>query len=194
MRTRTPCVSLVFSRYPSRPAWSLRSSSHIPCVGSLFSRYPSRPAWSLRGSSHTPCMGSLFSRYPSRLAWSVRSSSHTPCVGSLFSGSGGRSAGHGDRQVGLWREIICNLHQLRSTLQATCAPPCRTSPMELPSFQSAVQRKTSRTEIVQNKSMQEQVGATQEHQKRNRASRRKGKIPLFHLSFLLHLYQSCYFF
>ena len=35
--------------------------SHTPCVGSLFSRYPSRPAWSLRGSSHTPCVGSLFS-------------------------------------------------------------------------------------------------------------------------------------
>ena len=91
------------------------------CVGSLFSRYPSRPAWSLRGSSHTPlrelvvlavsvtpgvvssrlflhafawarcsrgipharrglfaalisrlCVGSLFSRYPSRPAWSRR--------------------------------------------------------------------------------------------------------------------------
>jgi len=27
------------------------------CVGSLFSRYPSRPAWSLRGSSHTPLRG-----------------------------------------------------------------------------------------------------------------------------------------
>jgi len=27
------------------------------CMGSLFSRYPSRPAWSLRGSSHTPLRG-----------------------------------------------------------------------------------------------------------------------------------------
>jgi len=27
------------------------------CVGSLFSRYLSRPAWSLRGSSHTPLRG-----------------------------------------------------------------------------------------------------------------------------------------
>jgi len=27
------------------------------CVGSLFSRYPSRPAWSLRGSSHMPFRG-----------------------------------------------------------------------------------------------------------------------------------------
>jgi len=96
----------LFSRYPSHPAWSLRSSSHTPCVDSLFSRYPSHPAWSLRGSSHTPCVCSLFSRYPSRAARSLRGSSHTPCVGSLFSGSGGRSTGHGDREVGLWREII----------------------------------------------------------------------------------------
>jgi len=35
--------------------------SHTPCVDSLFSRYPSRPAWSLHGSSHKPCVGSLFS-------------------------------------------------------------------------------------------------------------------------------------
>jgi len=27
------------------------------CMGSLFSRYPSRTAWSLRGSSHTPLQG-----------------------------------------------------------------------------------------------------------------------------------------
>jgi len=129
-RTRMPSVSSVFLRYPSRPVWSVRSSSHTPSVGSLFSWYPSRPSWSLRGSFSTPCMGSLFSRYPSRLAWSLRGSSHTPCVGllfslypscpawslrgsshmpcvgSLFSGSGGRSASHADREVGLWREII----------------------------------------------------------------------------------------
>ena len=80
-----PCVGLLFSRYPSRPPWSLHGSSHMPCVGLLFSRYPSRPAWSLRGFSHTPCVVSLFSRYPSRPAWSLHGSSHTPCVGSLFS-------------------------------------------------------------------------------------------------------------
>jgi len=49
---------------------------------------------------------SLFSQYPSCAAWSLRGSSHTPCMGSLFSWSGGHSAGHGDREVGLWREII----------------------------------------------------------------------------------------
>jgi len=133
-------VGSLFSRYPSRPAWSLRGSSHTPCVGSLFSRYPSRPAWSLCGSSHTPCVGSLFSRYPSRPVWFLRGSSHTPSVVSsrlfshalhglvvlvvsltpgvvssqLFShalrglvvlGRDGRSAGHGDREVGLWRAI-----------------------------------------------------------------------------------------
>jgi hypothetical protein len=110
---------LVVSRYPSRPVCSSSRSSHTPCVGSLFSRYPSRLAWSRRGlltrrawarcsrgirhawrglvvafshalrghvvlavsvtpgvvslwASHTPCVGSLFSRYPSRLAWSRR--------------------------------------------------------------------------------------------------------------------------
>jgi len=52
------------------------------------------------------CVGSLFSRYPSRPAWSLRSSSHTPLRGLVVLGSGGRSAGHGDREVGLWREII----------------------------------------------------------------------------------------
>ena len=52
------------------------------------------------------CVGSLFSRYPSRPAWSLRGSSHTPLRGLVVLGSGGRSAGHGDREVGLWREII----------------------------------------------------------------------------------------
>ena len=43
----------------TRSLWT--RCSHTPCVGLLFSRYPLRPAWSLRGSSHTPCVGSLFS-------------------------------------------------------------------------------------------------------------------------------------
>ena len=117
--SHTPCVGSLFSRYSSLPAWSLCGSSHTPCVGSLFSRYLSHPAWSLRGSSHTPCMGSLFSRHPSRPAWSLRGSSHTPCVGSLFSGSGGRSAGHGEREVGLWREIIdCVEKNLQTSYRA----------------------------------------------------------------------------
>ena len=46
-------------------------SSHMPCMSSLFSWYPSCLVWSRR-SSHMPCVGSLFSRYPSRLAWSSR--------------------------------------------------------------------------------------------------------------------------
>ena len=69
------------------------------------------------------CMGSLFSRYPSRPAWSLRGSSDTPLRGLVVLGSGGHSAGHGDSEVGLWREIICNFNQLRVTLQAICAPP-----------------------------------------------------------------------
>ena len=42
----------------------------------------------------------------SRTAWSLRGSPHMSCVHSLFSGSGGCSTGHGDREVGLRREII----------------------------------------------------------------------------------------
>jgi len=102
----------LFSQYASCPAWSLRGCFHIPWVGSLLSRYVSHPAWSLRGSSHTPYVGSLFSWYPSRPAWSLRGSSHMPYVGSLFSGSGGRSASHGDREVGLCREIIFYFDQM----------------------------------------------------------------------------------
>jgi len=50
----------LFAALLTRLAWV--RCSHTPCVGLLFSRYPSRPAWSLRGSSHTPCVGSLFSQ------------------------------------------------------------------------------------------------------------------------------------
>jgi len=116
--SHTSSVGSLFSRYPSRPVWSLRGSSHMPCMGSLFSQYPPCPACSLCSSSHTPCVGSLFSQYPSRPAWSLRSSSHMPCVGSLFLGSGGHSAGHGDREVGLWREIIdCMFSFLAASLR-----------------------------------------------------------------------------
>ena len=81
--------------------------SHMPCVGSLFSRYPSRPAWSLCGSFSHALRGLVV------LAVSV-----TPGVVSsrLFLtcltwarcswGSGGRSASHGNVEIGLWREII----------------------------------------------------------------------------------------
>jgi len=44
---------------------------------------------------------------------------------------------YGCREVGMWREIICNFDLLRFTLQVMCAPPCRTTPMGLPSFPSA---------------------------------------------------------
>jgi len=88
----------------TRLAWALcyRGISHAR--RGLFPALLTCLAW-VR-CSHTPCVGSLFSQYPSRPAWSLRGSSHMPCVGLLFSGSGGRSAGHRDREVGLWREII----------------------------------------------------------------------------------------
>jgi len=88
----------------TRLAWARCSRSIRHARRGLFMALPTCLAW-VR-CSHTPCVGSLFLRYPSRPPWSLRGSSHTPCVGLLFPGSGGRSAGHGDREVGLWREII----------------------------------------------------------------------------------------
>ena len=125
------CVGLLFSRYLSRPAWSLRGSSHTPLHGLVVLAVSVTPgvvssrlfshtfSWARcsRGIHHARhglfaalltrlCVGSLFSRYPSRPAWSLRGSSHTPLRGLVVLGSGGRSTGHGDREVGLWREII----------------------------------------------------------------------------------------
>ena len=55
--------------------------------------------------------------------------------------------GHGGREIGLWREIICNFNLLRSALQAMHAPPRHTAPMGFPSFQSRPksQNKTKQT-------------------------------------------------
>jgi len=88
----------------TRLAWARCSCGIRHARHGLFAALLTRLAW-VR-CSYMLCVGSLFSWYLSRPAWSIRSSSHTPCVGSLFSGTGGRSAGHGDREVGLWREII----------------------------------------------------------------------------------------
>jgi len=155
----TPCV--VSSR-----------SSPTPCVGSLFSRYPSRPAWSLRGSSHMPCVGSLFSCYLSHPPWSLRGSSHIPCVGSLFLGSGGHSAGHGDREVGLWREIICNFNLLHSALQAMYAPPHHTAPMGFPAFQSRLKS--------QNKTKQTNSKSRSQHKEHlRRSSEERAQLPIY---------------
>ena len=125
------CVGSLLSRYPSRPAWSLRDSSHTPLRGLVVLAVSVTPgvvslqlfshafAWARcsRGIRHARrglfaalltrlCVGSLFSRYPSHPAWSLRGSSHMPLRGLVVLGSGGRSAGHGDREVGLSREII----------------------------------------------------------------------------------------
>jgi len=125
------CVGSLFSRYPSCLAWSLRGSSHTPLCGLVVLAVSVTPgvvssrlfshafAWARcsHGIRHARrglfaslltrlCVGSLFSRYPSRPAWSLRGSSHTPLRGLVVLGSGGRSTGHGDREVGLWREII----------------------------------------------------------------------------------------
>ena len=98
--TYTLFVDSLFSRL----AWAHCSRGFHHARRGLFAALLIRLVWVC--CSHMPCVGSLFSWYPSHPAWSLRGSSHTPCVGSLFSGSGGRSAGHGDREVGLWRDII----------------------------------------------------------------------------------------
>ena len=99
-------VGSLFLRYPSRPAWSLRGSSHTPLRGLVVlavsvtpgvvssQRFSHAFAWACcsRGIRHArhdlfaallTClsMGSLLSRYPSRPAWSLRGSSHTPLRG-----------------------------------------------------------------------------------------------------------------
>jgi len=62
--------------------------------------------------------------------------------GLVVLGRAGRSAGHGDREEGLWREIIFNVFLLRSGLQPIYAPPRHTTPMGLPSFATARKSKT----------------------------------------------------
>jgi len=42
--------------------------------------------------------------------------------------------GHGCRERGLWREIICDFDLLRFTLQVICTLPRRTTPVGFPSF------------------------------------------------------------
>ena len=148
------CVGSLFSRYPSHPAWSLRSSSHTPLRGLVVLAVSVTPGVvSSRLFSHALCglvvlavsvtpgvvSSWLFSHALHGLivlvvsvapgVVSLRLFSHalhglivlavsvTPGVVSsrLFShalhglvvlGRDGRSTGHGDREVGLWREII----------------------------------------------------------------------------------------
>jgi len=76
---------LLFSWYPSRPAWSRRGLLTRLCMGSLLSQYPSCLVWSHRGLFTCLCVGTLFSQYPSRPAWSRRSLLTRLCVDSLFS-------------------------------------------------------------------------------------------------------------
>jgi len=130
-RPHTPLRGLVVLAVSVSPAWSLRGSSHTPLRGLVVLAVSVTPgvvsswlfshafAWARcsQGIRHARrglfvalltrlCVGSLFSRYPSHPAWSLRGSSHTPLRGLVVLGSGGRSAGQGDREVGLWREII----------------------------------------------------------------------------------------
>ena len=198
----TPCVGSLFSWYPSHPAWSVHGSSHTPCVGSLFLRYPSHPAWlrlvshALRGLvvlviSVTPSVVSslLFSHALRGLV--VLAVSVTPGVVSLrlFShalrglgvlGRDGRSAAHRDREVGLCREIIFNLFQVRSGLQPICAPPRHTTPMGLPSFPTAKQKKKKKKSKTENRRI------TNRHTKHIGESsigeRKRKRNPLLHRS------------
>ena len=135
-------------------------SSQMPCVGLLFSLYPSCPAWSRcglltplawahwsRGIRHPQCgLIAVFSHTLSALVVLTVSvisgmvssrSSHTPGVGSFFIFWGFMVAPpFTGREVGLWREIICNFDLFCFTLQVICTPTRRPTPMGLPSFPS----------------------------------------------------------
>ena len=141
----------MFSRYLSRPAWSSRGLLTRLCLGSLFSWYPSRPIWSCRGLLTRLGVGSLFLRYPSRLAWSRRGLLTRLCVGSLFLWVLVVAAPVTGREVGLWREIIFNVFQVRSGLQPICAPPRHTTPMGLPSFPTAKQKSKTENRKITNR-------------------------------------------
>ena len=71
--------------------------------------------------------------------------------GLVVLGRDGHRAGHGDREVGLWREIIFDFVLMRVTLQVLCAPPHRTTPVGLPSFPGTAERKKKKKEKHTNK-------------------------------------------
>ena len=112
-------------------------SSHTPSVGSLFSRYPSRLAWSRRGLlirlTWVRCSRGICH------AWHclIVVFSHTLRGFVVLYGVGGRSAGS---RVERGRSVERDNMRLQSicfTLQVICAPPRHTTPMGLPSFPSA---------------------------------------------------------
>jgi len=117
------CMDSLSSWYLSRLAWSRRRLLTRLCVGSLFLRYPLCLAWSRRGLLTYLYVGSLFLQYPSSLAWSHHGLLTHLCVGSLFLWRLVVAALVTGREVGLWREIICDFSQLRSVLQTICTPP-----------------------------------------------------------------------
>jgi len=91
-------VALIgFARISSRPAW-YHCSIRLRCGGIR-----------LRPNLFTPGVVSL--RYSASLYFSGVSQGVVVVLV------------HGGREIGLWREIICNFNQLRVTLQAICAPP-----------------------------------------------------------------------
>jgi len=74
-------------------------------------------------------------------------SSHTPCLGSLFLlGVVVAVPVHGSREVGLWREIICDFDRLHFTLQVICTPPHCTTPVGLPSFPVTAEKQNNTKE------------------------------------------------
>jgi len=77
--------------------------------------------------------------------WSRRGLPHA-WRGISVSGCWSQRRFHGCREIGLWREIICNFNPLRVTLQAICAPPRHTTPMGFPSFPTAKQ--SNRTQEI----------------------------------------------
>ena len=95
---------------------------------------------------------------------------------------------HRGREIGLWREIICNLNLLRLTLQAICAPPRRTTPLGLPSLPSAKQIKRTKEILQQSRKASKHNMRTLEkgaHRKNKRKTPLRSPIPS-------RPFQSCY--
>jgi len=110
-----------FALISSHPAW-YRCSIRLRCGGIL-----------LRPYLFTPL--SLHARYGIIAVFGVAVAvSFFALISYLFLQVVVTAPGHGDRERGLWREIIYDFDLLRFTLQVICAPPCRTTPMRLPSF------------------------------------------------------------
>ena len=131
----------------------------------------------LSPASHTNCM-----------SWGVTSALGVTLISNRFLQVVVAVPGHGCREGGLWREIICNLNLLRLTLQAICTPPRRTTPLGLPSLPSAKQIKRTKEILQQSRKASKHNMRTLE---KGAHRKNKRKTPL-HSPIPSRPFQSCY--